>query len=127
MLMIHSPLPLFFFYKDSSFLQLLLRSSIGHRVIALHMLALVDEICALEKLEYLVDQTVYSLVMCSRRGMGKEGGNLHDRRTDPQHGFPLADIQRNNAEQALQERNIQERKVERHTERDSRDEHGISP
>lgn len=53
--------------------------------------------------------------------------NLHDRRTDRHNSLPLISIQRDDAEQTLQERNIQQGKVQRHTETDGVDEHHVLP
>ena len=53
--------------------------------------------------------------------------NLHDGRTNRHNGLPLTNIERNNTEQALQERHIEQRKMQRHAQRNRGHEHGIRP
>lgn len=63
----------------------------------------------------------------TQREIVKRGLNLHDRRTDRQHRLPLTPVQRRDGEQTLQERDVQQREVQNHAERDSVHKHHVLP
>lgn len=58
---------------------------------------------------------------------GRGDINLHNRSTNNQNRLPLIPIQWNNREQSLQNRGIEERKMQRHRKSNSVNQHHIFP
>lgn len=53
--------------------------------------------------------------------------DLHDRRTDDEHGLPLSPVERQDRKQALEERRVQQGEVEGHGQCNGIDEHHVLP
>jgi hypothetical protein len=72
------------------------------------------EVIALNELEYFVDETNNSLVS-NESGKWFEKYS-HDGCTDTQYRLPFRPVERDNAEQALQEWDIEQSEMQRHTQ-----------